>query len=428
MNRMHAATANGRGVLKIFAFQPYIEREGHFGFYTTYLCQGLALEGHRVTLVTTRLNTEKFLSAPPKFQIVEVGPSRLTTFRRRGAALEGLIRGLSLLWDNVRVLARLLRSLQKESFDAIQFFDYEPITTYFLLGIGSTLFRRRFPPLFFIVQAADPSLQGHTNLLYQLYGKLARPTMKRLLSLYAKAILADGLWRPGELETLMGLKIGTPPLISVPHGPILEEKPRPRNAARKTLGLEYDGPLLLFFGMLRKDKGVDLLIEAMGTVKGECKLLLAGMPFDLSEEAVREMLRAHDGKDRIETDLRYIPQENLADYFSAADAVVFPYRSHYKGTVGSLNTALAFGKPVIGSRVRDLAVYLQESPIGILADPDSAASLTEAIEQFLLLTPAQRETLAENGRRLAEKYSWAGLAKRFSEVYKTFSETENPGR
>jgi glycosyltransferase involved in cell wall biosynthesis len=412
--------------MKILAFQPYAQREGHFGYYTTYVCQGLALEGHRVTLVTTRLGTGKFLSAPPKFQIVETGASRLSTFRRRGAALEGMIRGLSLVWDNVRVLYRLLRLLQKESYDAVQFFDYEPITTYFLLEIGSTFFRRRFPPFFFIVQAADPSMQGHSNFLYQLYGKLARPALKRLLYRYAKAILADGLWKPGELEALMGLTIGAPPLVSVPHGAILEDKPRPRDMARSALGLKYDGPLLLFFGMLRKDKGVDLLIEAMGKVKGECRLLLAGMPFDLSEEGVHEMLRAHGGMDRIETDLRYIPQEKIADYFSAADAVVFPYRSHYKGTVGPLNTVLAFGKPVIGSRVRDLAVYFQETPIGILAEPDSVASLAEGIEQFLLLTPEQREALAENGRRLAEKYSWAGLAKSFSDVYKTFSGTESP--
>ncbi len=184
--------------MKIISFQPFGLREGHFGYYTTYVCQGLALEGHRVKLVATRLDTGKFLSAPPKFQIVEAGASRLSTFRRRGAVLEGLIRGLSLVWDNVRVLIRLLRLLQKESYDAVQFFDYEPITTYLLLGIGSTLFRWRFPPLFFIVQAADPSLQGHTNLLYQLYGKLARPALTRLLFRYAKAILADGLWQPAD--------------------------------------------------------------------------------------------------------------------------------------------------------------------------------------------------------------------------------------
>ncbi|MBI3597370.1 MAG: glycosyltransferase family 4 protein [Nitrospirae bacterium] len=412
--------------MKILAFQPYAQREGHFGYYTTYVCKGLAAMGLSITLVTTRLETDKYLASDPKFRIIETGRSALSGFQKRGAALEGLVRGLSLIWDNVRVLLRMLRTLRKEPYDAVQFFDYEPITTYLLLGIGLTFFRGRFPPLFFIVQAADPSLQGHANLLYQLYGKLSRPALKRLLSHYAKAILADGLWQPGELEALMGLTIGAPPLVSVPHGAILEDKPRPRDTARRALGLKYDGTLLLFFGMLRKDKGVDLLIEAMGKVRGEFKLLLAGMPFDLSEEAVREMIREQGCEDEILTDLRYVPQEKIADYFSAADAVVFPYRSHYKGTVGPLNTVLAFGKPVIGSRVRDLAVYFQETPIGILTEPDSVASLAAAIEQFLLLTPAQRETLAENGRRLAENYSWAGLAKRFSEVYKTFSETECP--
>lgn len=413
--------------MKILAFQPYGQREGHFGYYTTYVCHALALQGHRVTLVTTRLDTGRFLSAPPRFEIVETGAGSLADFRKRGAALEGLVRGLSMIWDNVRVLRRLLRFARADRFDAVHFFDYDPVSVYGLLWIRSRLFRQTMPPLFFTVQAADPSLQGHTNLLYHLYGRLSRPMLRRLLSRYAKAILADGLWRPGELEGLMGLTIGAPPIVSVPHGAILEDKPRPCGTARSALGLKYDGPLLLFFGMLRKDKGVDLLIKAMGKVKGECKLLLAGMPFDWSKGVVRTMIREQGCNEKILTDLRYVPQEKVADYFSAADAVVFPYRSHYMGTVGPLNTVLAFGKPVIGSRVRDLAVYFQETRIGIPAEPDSVASLTEAIEQFLSLTPQQRETLAENGRRLAEKFSWAGVAKRFSEVYTSFSKTESPG-
>jgi glycosyltransferase involved in cell wall biosynthesis len=412
--------------MNLLAFQPYAQREGHFGYYTTYVCEGLASLGHPITLVTTRLEPSLYLSTTPKFRIIETGRSALSGFQKRGAALEGLVRGLSLIWDNVRVLIRMLRALRKERYDAIQFFDYEPVTTYLMLGIASNLFLFRFPPLFFIVQAADPSLQGHANLLYLLYGKLSRPALKRLLSRYARAILADGLWKPGELEELMGLTVGAPPLVSVPHGSILEDKPRPRDAARSALGLKYDGTLLLFFGMLRKDKGVDLLIEAMGKVKGKCKLLLAGMPFDMSEEAIREAIRANGCEEKILTDLRYVPQEKIADYFSAADAVVFPYRSHYKGTVGPLNTVLAFGKPVIGSRVRDLAVYFKEAPIGVLTEPDSADSLKEGIERFLAKTPSEREALAENGRRISESYSWSGLAKRFAEVFKTHSEPGGP--
>lgn len=411
--------------MNLLAFQPYIEREGHFGYYTLYVCQGLALEGHRVTLITTRIDAANYLSSPLKFNIIEAGPSRLRAFRRRGAALEGLLRGLSLVWDNLRVLIRLLRVVRKESYDAIQFFDYEPVTTYLLFRIGSILSRGRIPPIFFIVQGADPSLQGNSNLLYQLYGKLSRPALKRLLSRYGRAILADGLWPPGELESLIGLTGGTPPLVSVPHGPIFEDKPRPRDVARRALELNYDGPLMLFFGMLRKDKGVDLLIEAMGKIKGECKLMLAGMPFDLSREAIQKMLFENGCGDRIITDLRYVPQEMIADYFSAADAVVFPYRSYYTGTVGPLNTVLSFGKPVIGSRVRDLGVYFKQARIGIPVEPDSAESLSAAIDRFLLLTPSEIETFAENGRRLAGKYSWAGLAKRFTEVYNTFSKTES---
>jgi len=322
-----------------------------------------------------------------------------------------------MIWDNIRVLFRLLGMVHKERYDAIQFFDYDPVTTYGMLWTALRLLQIRMPPLYFVVIAANYTAEDYTNSFYRLYGKLHHRMNRILLARYARAIMADGLWRPGELEAQLGLETGIPPLYPIPHGIMVAEKPYPKEEARRALGLRDDGIVLLYFGILRKDKGVELLIEAMGRVKGPCKLLLAGMPFDITEEAVRALIRSRGCEDKIVAHLDYIPQNRIAYYYSAADAVIYPYKSHYKGTVGTLNTALAFGKPVIGTELRSMTPYFEASTIGILVKPDHVESLREGIERFMSLSRSEMEAMTRNGRKMAEADSWASLAERFSEVY-----------
>jgi glycosyltransferase involved in cell wall biosynthesis len=414
--------------LNILIFEPYTDREGHFGVYTAQIAQELALLGHSVTVVTSRLEVKRYLSSEPRFEIIETGKGLFGRSGGRSGRIQSALRGLSLVLDNSKVLLRLLHLCRKRRFDAVHFFDCEPVSTTFFLGVFSVLFRIRLSPLFIVVHAPDPSYQGHGNLLYHLYSKLSRPLFKKLIAGFATAITAHGTWQPGELERLLDLHDSTVPILPAPYGTVVQEKPPSRMEARCALGLPYDGIVLLFFGMLRRDKGVELLIEAMGRVQGDCKLLLAGTPFDWNADGIHEMIRAHRCEDRVLTDLHYIPEEATANYFSAADALILPYRSHYMGAAGPLKTAFGFGLPAIATRVRDLAHYLDAAPIGVSVSPDSVESLTAAIEKFLALTPSERTVLSDNSRRLAETCSWAVVAKRFSEIYQSYVGSEGGTR
>lgn len=406
--------------MNVLIFEPYADREGHFGVYTAQIAQEMALSGHSVTVVTGHLDVKRCLSSEPRFQIIEAGKGLFGRSGGRSSRIKSALRGLSLILDNSKVLLRLLRLYRKRRFDVVHFFDCEPVSTTFLLGAFSALFRIRLSPLFIVVHAPDPSYQGHGNLLYHFYSKLSRPMFKKLITGFATAITAHGTWQQGELERLIDLQDSPVPILPAPYGTVVQAKPPSRAEARTALGLQYDGIVLLFFGMLRRDKGVELLIEAMGKIQGDCKLLLAGTPFDWNAEGIHEMIRTHRSEDRVLTDLQYIPENAIPNYFAAADALILPYRSHYMGAAGPLKTAFGFGLPAIATRVRDLAHYLDAAPIGIPVAPDSVESLKKAIEKFLALTPEQRKTLSQNSRSLAETCSWAVVAKRFSEIYQSF--------
>jgi glycosyltransferase involved in cell wall biosynthesis len=151
----------------------------------------------------------------------------------------------------------------------------------------------------------------------------------------------------------------------------------PKTVARQRLQLGGDVPVLLFFGLIREYKGLEDLLEAMPAVRvsyPEVKLLVAGEFWD-----DRDLYTARVGslglKDAIAFDDRYIPNEEVAVYFSAADVLVAPYRSVTGSAV--IQTGRSFGLPIVTTRVGGLEEFADSYPATHLAercDPQSLAS------------------------------------------------------
>jgi glycosyltransferase involved in cell wall biosynthesis len=407
--------------LNILSFEPFAQQEGHFGVYTSQVSQELADLGNAVTVVTTRLDAKNFLSSPPRFRIIETGRATGNEAEGRSGFLKSALRGVGLILGNARALLALLRTWRAGNFDVVHFFDFEPVSTVLILGLYSLFFRARLTPLCVVVHAPDPSFQAHGNILYQIYGRLSRPALRIVLSRYADVITAHGTWAPGELESLLGLGRDDGRIRFVPYGTVVPDRTPSRAEARGALGLDAGETVLLFFGMLRKDKGVELLIEAMGGVKGDCRLILAGTPFDWRREDILRMIRDRHAEERVLPMLEYIPEPDIPRYFAAADALVLPYKRNYMGAAGPLKTAMGFGLPVIATEVRELSEFMKLGRIGISSEPENADSLRTAIERFLATGAAERAEMSETGRRLAKRFSWSVLAEAFARIYQSLT-------
>lgn len=127
--------------------------------------------------------------------------------------------------------------------------------------------------------------------------------------------------------------------------------------ARARLGLPTNLPLLLFFGIVRQYKGLDLLLEALPHIQeatGVVLLVIAGEFWD--ERALYEQqMRGLGIEKSVRIDSRYIPDEEVALYFSAADLLVAPYRS-VTGS-GVIQMAAGFGVPVVTTAAYDPAAH-----------------------------------------------------------------------
>lgn len=161
-----------------------------------------------------------------------------------------------------------------------------------------------------------------------------------------------------------------------------------RSVARRALGVPEAAPLFLFTGLLRPYKGWDVLAEAFARLRAsrpDALLAYAGEPWG---DARAFTARPPEG---VLVEAAYLPAERRGLWLSAADAVVCPYR-HATGS-GIAADALAFGRPVVGTRVPGLVDVIEDGVSGLLVPPEDPLALEAALRRFLE---------EELGNRLAE--------------------------
>lgn len=181
----------------------------------------------------------------------------------------------------------------------------------------------------------------------------------------------------------------------------------PSSLARSRLALSENAPVLLFFGFVRPYKGLDVLLRALPAVLRalpETRLVVAGECYD--DESQYRSLTAELGlSESVLFHTRYIPTEEVATYFCAADLVVQPYRSATQSGVAQI--AFHFGKPMVLTDVGGLAETIAHGRAGLVVPPEDPAALGEAIVRFFREGLAQ--TMQEEVRKAGATHGWDTL-------------------
>ncbi len=179
-----------------------------------------------------------------------------------------------------------------------------------------------------------------------------------------------------------------------------------RTEAEAGLGLAPGKKNILFFGLIRTYKGLDILLEAFGKLSDEYQLIIAGEPYG-SFDKYREIIDRIPGKDRIFMDLKYIKASEVTNYFSAADVAVLPYRSATQSGISSVS--YHFEVPMIVTDVGGLKEAIGDTGTGLLAPECTPEAVRKEIERFFN-DPAIKESCISCIRIEKEKFSWKTFA------------------
>jgi glycosyltransferase involved in cell wall biosynthesis len=171
-----------------------------------------------------------------------------------------------------------------------------------------------------------------------------------------------------------------------------------------------EGPVILFFGLLRPYKGIDVLLRAFGRIRG-AELWIVGNP-RMDVAPLRAAAQAAPGRVRFVT--RFIDDAEIPAIFRRADLVVLPYRDAEHS--GVLYTGLAFGKPMVLSAVGGFPEVAATGAARLVPAGDASA-LASALSE-LSADPAARERLAAAAREAAAgPYSWDAVASQTLTLY-----------
>lgn len=188
-----------------------------------------------------------------------------------------------------------------------------------------------------------------------------------------------------------------------------------KEEARKQLAIDNEQRIILFFGFIRKYKGLDILLDAMKILHNyqpptsNIKLLIAGEFYE-DRKSYDEQIEQLGIKDSLILRTDFIPDSEVKYYLCAADVVVQPYRSATQSGVTPL--AYHFEKPMIVTNVGGLPSLVPDDRVGLIAEPN-AASIAEKIKEYF---EKGDDHFLPHLIEEKKKYSWDKMAASIIEI------------
>jgi glycosyltransferase involved in cell wall biosynthesis len=198
----------------------------------------------------------------------------------------------------------------------------------------------------------------------------------------------------------------------IPHGHYIDnyENTVSTEEARDVLDLDQSDTVFLFFGLIRRYKGVLDLIDSFRSASlPDSTLVIAGNP--KSESLHAELREKTDSTDQIRSIYEFIPDDEVQHYMNAADVVVLPFRK--VTTSGSAVLAMSFGNALIVPRLGCLPELVADEG-AIFYDADTESGLEPSLERAV---DRDLDAMGAFNRRQVSQYDWASIAARTERVY-----------
>lgn len=288
------------------------------------------------------------------------------------------------------------RYINKVNPDLVIFDWWHPFFAFCHFTISALLKKEIKNKIVFITE----NFISHEKNLFENY-------LTKIGLLNAKYFIALSKKVENDLNTISGKrKIYRSELPVYDH---LKGEENNRKQIRKKFNLSDDEKVLLFFGYIRKYKGLDLLIESLkiiseSSTKLKFKILIAGEFYD-DKETYLKLIKQLNLENSILIFDEYIPNENVKEFFIASDLVILPYRSATQS--GILNLSYGFNKPVVITDVGGLSEFVVPDQTGIIANNPDPKSISEAILKFFELS--DKIDFEKNIRDYCSKNNFSGF-------------------
>jgi glycosyltransferase involved in cell wall biosynthesis len=224
----------------------------------------------------------------------------------------------------------------------------------------------------------------------------------------------------------MEISKSNPNIISrihiVPHGnytPFITIQ-KDKEKSREHLDLPTKKTILLFFGMIKKVKGLEVLLKALRKVvdtNPDTVLLIAGKPWKNNFKFYQQIIAENDLSENIILHTKFIAHKEVAYYYSASDLVILPYKKIYQS--GVLMMTWSYERPALASDLPPFKEVITDNENGFLFSSEDVDDLASRLNQ-ILSNKDNLEKVRVNGNRLINKrFGWDEIGRLTKEAYQT---------
>ena len=363
--------------MKIILIGPAYPYRGGIAAFNERLAQQFGNEGHDVELFTFTLQYPSFLFPGTTQYSNDPAPENLTITR-------------SISSVNPFTWVKSARAICRRKPDLVVFAYWMA----FMAPCYSTMARHLHRHHIRTVGLIHNMIPHEPNLLDKLFAPRFVARMDAFVALSRSVV--DDIHR---------LDRKNKPKTFCPH-PLYDNfgTPVSREEALQHLGLDANHRYVLFFGLIRDYKGLDLLMEAFADARlADVRLIVAGECYG-SPVKYDELEQHLQISDRIVWHRQFIANDDVKYYFAAASIVAQPYRSATQSGVTQI--AYHFERPMLVTNVGGLAEIVPDGHVGRVVNPD-AASIADALVDFF---EADREAAFTQGvREEKTKYAWSNM-------------------
>lgn len=179
----------------------------------------------------------------------------------------------------------------------------------------------------------------------------------------------------------------------------------PLQEARTKMKINHKQKVILYFGLIRKYKGLDILIKAFEGLNEEYELIIVGESYE-DFNIYQKLIDSNSNKDRIHVINRYVSDDEVPLYFSVADVCVLPYRTATQS--GVIAISYHFDLPVIVTDVGGLRKTVEPFNAGLVVDKPKPDLFQQSIIEYF--EKEMQITMSNSIQEFKKKYSWDSMA------------------
>lgn len=186
-----------------------------------------------------------------------------------------------------------------------------------------------------------------------------------------------------------------------------------KNEACKALNLPADKNYMLFFGLVRAYKGLDLLLDAFGCVKDQLpnlQLIIAGEFYE-DEDKYRAQIAQLGLADRVIIRNEFIPDGDLRKYFGTADLIVQPYKTATQS--GVTQVAFHFEKPMLVTNVGGLGEIVHDHQMGYACEPTAESIAADLLDYY---QNDRQQAFTAYLQKEKTKYAWSNITRAYTNI------------